>query len=100
VVVLGLLIVLTPLGLLAPGTAFGEWAPEELGALVGYVPRGLAALSGWWSGLLPDYAVPILEGVPGGEVLGYLLSALMGVLLTALVWGILRWLLLRPRTRS
>ncbi|MFZ8845407.1 cobalt transporter CbiM [Thermoflexus sp.] len=100
VVVLGLLIVLTPLGLLAPGTAFGEWAPEELGELVGYVPRGLAALSGQWSGLLPDYAVPILEGVPGGEVLGYLLSALMGVLLTALVWGILRWLLLRPRTRS
>ena len=36
------LIVLSPLGLLADGTAFGEWSTEELGSLLhGKVPTGI-----------------------------------------------------------
>ena len=46
-----LLIILTPLGLLAAGTAYGEWAPEELKERVGYVPPGLEKLSDLWHAL-------------------------------------------------
>ncbi len=38
---MGVLILLTPIGVLAPGTAWGEWGGEELDALVGYVPANL-----------------------------------------------------------
>ena len=40
---LAILIVLVPLGLLAVGTAFGEWGPEELVAEAGLnaIPAGL-----------------------------------------------------------
>ncbi|MER3397811.1 MAG: cobalamin biosynthesis protein CbiM [Chloroflexota bacterium] len=97
--VLGLLVVLTPLGLIAQGTPFGEWAPEELAALLGYVPQGVAELSGRWSGLLPGYTVPALADVPGGVVVGYLISALVGIALVTLTWLILRQILARPRVR-
>jgi cobalt/nickel transport system permease protein len=96
--VVGALVVLTPLGLIAEGTPFGEWAPEEVAQLVGYVPPGLVELSGRWSGILPDYSVPFLAGLPGGAVIGYVLSALTGIALVTLTWLILRQLL-RPRVR-
>ncbi len=96
---LGVLVVLTPLGLIAQGTPFGEWAPEELGGLLGYVPRGVAELSGRWPGLLPGYSIPALAELPGGAVIGYVISALAGILLVTLAWLILRQLLTRPRVR-
>ncbi|HEY8450605.1 MAG TPA: cobalt transporter CbiM [Bacillota bacterium] len=76
---LGLLAVLTPLGLLASGTAWGEWGIEELEAQLGYVPRELARWVEWWSGLLPDYSVPALGDGGGAAVLGYWLSLALGV---------------------
>ncbi|MFH0940963.1 MAG: cobalamin biosynthesis protein [Candidatus Omnitrophota bacterium] len=58
---LGMLIVLSPIGLLLPerfkaGAAWGEWGSEELRRLVGYVPLGLKKLSGIWNAPIPDYA--------------------------------------------
>lgn len=73
-----IMIILTPLGLLAEGTAWGEWAPEEIaelaenGSALGYTPAGL--LDGFSLDVFfPDYAV---SGVP--EIYGYILSAIMG----------------------
>ncbi len=97
--VVGILVLLTPLGLVTRGTPFGEWAPEELAQLVGYVPPGLIELSGRWSGILPDYTVPLLAALPGGPVIGYVISALAGIGLVTLTWLILRQLLARPRVR-
>lgn len=73
-----LLIILTPLGLLAVGETFGEWGPEEVKEKLGFVPPGLEQLSGIWNAPLPDYARP------GGEesmtvAAAYILSALIGV---------------------
>lgn len=83
---LGVMIVLSPLGLLAGGTAFGEWGAEELLDRVGYVPPGLARLADIWTQrvLLPDYTVPGLENGLGPAV-GYALSALVGAGLVALL---------------
>jgi cobalt/nickel transport system permease protein len=71
-----LLIILTPLGLLAAGTAYGEWAPEELKDKVGFVPPGLEKLSGLWNAPFPDYSFSSLP-----PVIGYILAAAIGVIL-------------------
>ena len=45
---LALLLLLTPLGALAPGTAWGEWSGEQLKTALGYAPGGLAHLGDTW----------------------------------------------------
>ncbi|HBL41368.1 MAG TPA: cobalamin biosynthesis protein CbiM [Ruminococcaceae bacterium] len=73
------LVVATPIGLLADGTAWGEWSAEEIAQVVtggeslSYTPNDLA--NGWsLKALMPDYT---LNGV--GEAAAYLLSAIIGV---------------------
>lgn len=72
------LICLTPLGLLATGTAWGEWGTDEIkdvisgGSSLGFVPKGMS--KGFnFSTIMPDYAI---SGLP--EVAGYILSAIAG----------------------
>ena len=78
-----LMILLTPVGLLAQGTAWGEWGSEELEKLAGYLPKGFAA--GQLESpthMAPDYVIPGLPDVPG-----YVVSAVVGVIcVLALVW--------------
>jgi len=64
---------LTPLGLLAEGTAWGEWGAEDLMEMLGFAPRGIEQAATWWQALLPDYTV---KGI--GESAGYVVSALVG----------------------
>jgi hypothetical protein len=77
-----LLIILTPLGLLAVGEPFGEWGREELKERLGYVPPGFETLSGLWSAPLPVYAIP--GGEPGESMAfsaaAYIFSAVIGVI--------------------
>jgi cobalt/nickel transport system permease protein len=72
-VVLIIMIILTPLGLLAAGTPWGEWGVEEVKTLVGYVPEGMQRLAGVWEGVMPGYG---MGGI--SNVLAYVLSALLG----------------------
>ncbi|MDT5091194.1 MAG: cobalt/nickel transport system permease protein [Mycobacterium sp.] len=78
-------VALTPLGLLAPGGAFGEDAPEDidLGPLgLKAIPTGLAKYTGFWNhAVLGDY------GFSDGShpVLGYLLSAVIGIIVVGAV---------------
>jgi cobalt/nickel transport system permease protein len=78
------LIIIVPIGLLAPGTAWGEWGADELAGLgLDFIPKGLEKLSGFWSAPLPDYDLPSL----GNATLGYILSAVVGILvILILVW--------------
>jgi cobalt/nickel transport system permease protein len=79
---LAVLIVATPLGLLAPGTAWGEWGADELSTLgLTFVPQGLERLQGLWGAPLADYDLPAL----GNANLGYVLSAALGIALVAFV---------------
>jgi cobalt/nickel transport system permease protein len=82
-----LMVLLTPLGLLAPGGAFGEDAPQDLdvGALgLSAVPAGLSRYNGFWSHtLLGGY------GFADGQnaTLAYWLSAVIGIAVIALaIW--------------
>jgi cobalt/nickel transport system permease protein len=82
---IGGLILLTPLGALAPGTAWGEWGSDELDSLVGYVPANLEKLGGLWKAAMPDYATP---GV-SNALLGYAIAAIVGTALVAgVTWGV------------
>ena len=78
----------TPLGLLAAGTAWGEWGADELKEMLGYVPKGLESMGDFWKAPLQDYSVP-----GTGDVLGYILAALIGIAIVGLlVWLLARWL--------
>lgn len=78
------LIIASPVGLLAPGTAWGEWGTAELTRLgLRSIPQGLQTLSGLWGAPLAGYGVRAL----GNASLGYALSAVVGVVVVAvLVW--------------
>ena len=82
-----LLIILAPLGILAKGTAWGEWSGDELGAKLGYVPHGIVQAEGWWRALFSGYSVGPLGGGVAGESAGYIVSALIG---SAMIYGITR----------
>jgi cobalt/nickel transport system permease protein len=77
------LIAAVPLGLLAAGTAWGEWGAEEIGELAGYVPAGLAG--GFeFSAIMPDYTI---SGLP--EIPGYILSAIFGAAITIVLFRLI-----------
>ncbi|MHB0866885.1 MAG: cobalt transporter CbiM [Thermoleophilia bacterium] len=61
VIGIALLLVCTPLGLLATGTAWGEWGKQDVGREIGYVPAGMSKTADRWHGFLPDYAFPAAE---------------------------------------
>lgn len=84
-----ILIAASPLGLLAQGTAWGEWGADEISAIVtngktlGYTPQGLS--KGWTlQALLPDYAVSGFN-----EIIGYILSAIIGTALLIIFFKLL-----------
>jgi len=83
---LGAFILLSPLGLIATGTAFGEWGTDQLPEEVGFVPAGLAKFAEFWSSSpLPDYGVPGWDGSFVQSAGGYVLSALVGAGLVILL---------------
>lgn len=89
---LGVLALATPLGLLASGTAWGEWGLDELKNMgLGFIPQGLGKLAEWWPAPLPDYGFPRM-----GAVIGYILSAVVGIALVVF----LLWMLGRRLSRK
>ena len=86
---LAALVICTPLGLLAEGTAWGEWGADEIagistnGQALGYVPSQM--LQGFtFDALMPDYAV---AGIP--ETAGYILSAVAGTALLIIIFKLI-----------
>ncbi len=100
------LMILTPLGLLAAGTAWGEWGPqdftdpvtrEQISVASGHQappvqpPQGMARLANVWTAPMPDYAPPFMKSA----AFGYIMSAMVG---TGLILSI--FLLLGRLTRA
>lgn len=102
---LATLMILTPLGLIAAGTAWGEWAPEDFNdpeareqisaaslnqAAPTAAPEGLEKLSTLWTAPIPDYAPAFMNS----PQFGYVLSAMFGtgliIAFFLLVGGILK----------
>ncbi len=107
---LAALMVLTPLGLLATGAAWGEWGPQDFTdeqargqitaasrnqAPPARTPQGLERLSSIWTAPIPDYAPPFMRS----ESFGYIMSAMFGVgliILTVLLIGRIVWRKRKP----
>ncbi len=87
-IAVGILVLLSPLGLIIPalfgaGGAWGEWSLEEIEKLAGYAPEGMEKLSQIWKSPLKNYAVPgQREGLLNGS-LGYIAAAVVGIAVTA-----------------
>ena len=84
------LILLVPLGLLAPGGAFGEDSVEDIKKAFHFVPKGMAALAGHLHALLQDYGVPnsrFSADAPDlfHQSIGYYAAAVVGI---AIVGGL------------
>ncbi len=101
-IALAILMVLTPLGILAAGSAWGEWSPadfsiqasrNQMAAASGsqlppaQAPAGLQRLSSFWTAPMPRYAPPFLKS----ETFGYMLSAVSGTGLILLVFLLAGW---------
>ncbi len=86
---LAVMMILTPLGLLAAGIAWGEWSiqdfrnpalREQIAHASGSVappasiPHGLERLSSIWTAPMPDYAPSFMHN----ESFGYVMSAMIG----------------------
>ncbi len=86
---LAAMMIASPLGLIAAGTAWGEWGPEafqhpegraEIAAASHNVappetiPAGLEKFSSFWTAPIPDYAPAFMHS----HAFGYILSALLG----------------------
>jgi cobalt/nickel transport system permease protein len=95
---LAVVLLCTPLGILASGAAWGEWAPKDFsdastrariavasGSAAPPVaaPSGLARLANLWTAPMPDYAPQFAKSA----AFGYLLSAMFGVgLILSVAW--------------
>ena len=83
------LVCLTPIGLIATGTAWGEWGASEIrdvvtgGKALGYVPEGIK--NGFsFESIMPDYA---FAGLP--PIVSYVLSAVGGVAILIILFKII-----------
>ena len=81
-----LLAVIAPLGLIAPGFAYGEGSTRDVAAAFGYVPKGLSDLSGIFSAPLAAYNIPLPFFSDASAPLwhagiGYEIAGILGVLM-------------------
>lgn len=87
--IIGILVFATPIGLLATGTAWGEWGADEMKDLIGYVPKGME--NGFkFNSPLPDYSFGNMK-----EYIGYIISAVIGVILILGIFKIISKINLR-----
>ena len=86
----GVLIILSPLGLIIPAhfkaaDAWGEWDAGEMQKLVGYVPQGLEKLSNLWKAPMPDYSLKGWEDKGISHLsCAYIISAILGIAIIVL----------------
>lgn len=81
-----LVALLTPLGLIAEGPAWGEWSNEEIRSMLGFVPASIENAKPLVEAIIPDYAI---EGM--GDLASTWLSALLGMgLVFAILFGMKR----------
>jgi cobalt/nickel transport system permease protein len=94
--IVGLMMLLTPLGILAVGMAWGEWRPSEMPAPVSStqrVPAGLEKLANVWTAPFPGYAPSFIRT----RSFGYFLSAVFGVGILLIAMLLVRWVAHRRR---
>lgn len=73
-------ILLTPLGLIAEGPAWGEWSVEEIEAMIGFVPQSIGSTTPLIGAVIPDYEISGLNALASTWI-----SAVLGSVLVFMV---------------
>lgn len=92
--IIGILIIATPLGLLAKGTAWGEWGADEIKDIIGFMPKGMEN-GVQFKSLIPDYSLGNLK-----ESFGYIISALVGVIVILIIFKVLEQINLNKKQKE
>jgi len=97
---IGILILLSPLGIIIPKYlgaegAWGEWGLDQIEKITGFAPEGMKRLTEIWKAPFTNYAVP---GQGSGLLrggLGYILAGLIGIAAAAGIMYLLAHFLAR-----
>ena len=86
--IMGLIVValLTPLGLLASGSAWGEGGTKDVQAQLGFVPSGLEKLREFWNhALFKDYGIAGYDQTFWQQAFGYIIAAFFALLVIGII---------------
>jgi len=83
------LIIFAPIGLLAKGTAYGEWSGNDLKLKLGYIPEGMTKLSDKWKSFMPHYSIPGFGSTFFKSSLGYIFCAIVALTIILAITGII-----------
>ena len=88
--------VVAPVGLIAPGFAYGEGSADDVQAAFGYVPRGLHDVAGFFGAPLADYNVPLpffsdASAPLWHAAIGYEIAGIVGILLVGAATYAVGW---------
>jgi hypothetical protein len=102
---IGILVVLSPLGIIIPayfgaGGAWGEWSLDQIEKMAGFVPEGMKRMAGVWKAPMTNYAVPGQGQGPAHSGIGYVLTAVIGIAVTAGIVYLLAKILARKNGTS
>ena len=90
-----IMVLLSPLGILLPvwlssGEAWGEWSTDTLEKLIGFVPEGLKKYADFWNAPIPDYNVGGEQAPMIIQVVSYLASGVLGILVVIFAIYVIR----------
>jgi cobalt/nickel transport protein len=85
-----ILALISPLGLILPEKfkaedAWGEWGVDALEKMLGYVPEGLKKTADLWKAPISDYNFGGEGASMGGQIISYIVSGLLGILIAGFV---------------
>ncbi|MFA9389694.1 MAG: PDGLE domain-containing protein [Prolixibacteraceae bacterium] len=99
---LGILVVLSPLGILLPelfqaGDAWGEWSTETVKEQTGTLPAGMKKDAALYQAPIPDYNLGKEKGVLRSPSASYLVSGLVGTgIILVLTLGSIKLIARKP----
>ena len=99
---IGVLVLLSPLGLIIPqwfGSegAWGEWGPDTIEKMVGFMPQGMKRLAQKWEAPMEGYAVPGQGKGFAGENFGYIITGIIGIAVASGLMFLIAKLLIRRK---
>ncbi len=91
---------LSPIGILLPiwlnsGDVWGEWKAETLEKLLGFVPEGLKKYADFWNAPIPDYTFGGEQAPLAVQVISYIISGLLGILVVVFVIYVIRKIMVK-----
>jgi hypothetical protein len=93
-IVIGILLLLSPLGVIIPVLfkaqgAWGEWGRDTIEKMVGFMPEGMKRLGDLWKAPMPGYAIPGQSRGLASDSMGYVVTGVVGVAVIACIMYLL-----------